>query len=120
MKDAELLATVPVLPVGEIAEALAFYRDRLGFSLAFEVDRYAGIQRDAVEIHLNGTNPALQPVVCRINVRGVDQLYAEIEPQGIVAPDEPLETRSHGLRQFTVVDHCGNRITFAEPAPPVR
>jgi hypothetical protein len=56
--------------------------------------------------------------VCRINVRGVDQLYVEIGPHGVVAPDEPLETKSHGLRQFTVVDLSRNRITFAEPANP--
>jgi catechol 2,3-dioxygenase-like lactoylglutathione lyase family enzyme len=118
MKDPELLATVPVLPVADIAKSVAFYRDHLGFSQAFEVGPYAGIQRDAVELHLDGTSAHRHSVVCRINVRGVDGLYAEIEPHGVVAPDEPLETKSHGLRQFTVVDLCGNRITFAEPATP--
>jgi hypothetical protein len=44
------------------------------------------------------------------------QLYAEIEPQGVVLPSERLETKVWGFRQFTVLDLDGNHITFAEPA----
>jgi hypothetical protein len=45
----------------------------------------------------------------------VDGLYEELLPRGVVKPDEQLATMSHGLRQFSVLDPDGNRITFAEP-----
>jgi catechol 2,3-dioxygenase-like lactoylglutathione lyase family enzyme len=46
----------PILPVQDVVEALKFYVNKLGFSIAFSDDSknptYAGIRRDDVEIHL--------------------------------------------------------------------
>lgn len=118
MSDIELMNTVPVLPVDDVSKSVAFYRDRLGFTPVFELGPYAGVQRGSIEIHLDGgePNPYAGATCCRINVTGVDALYAEIEPKGVVKADETLATMPHGMRQFSVVDLSGNRITFAEPA----
>ncbi len=118
MSNIELASAVPVLPVQDIQKSVAFYRDQLGFTPAFEFGPYAGVQRGNIEIHLDGgqPNPYAGPACCRINVTGVDALYAEIEPRGVVKPDETLATLPHGMRQFSIVDPTGNRITFAEPA----
>ena len=51
---------------------------------------------------------------CRIYVRGIEALYAEIEPHGIVHPNAPLATKAWGAREFGMVDLDGNLITFAE------
>jgi len=118
MSDIELTAAIPVLPVDDVSKALAFYRDRLGFETAFEFGPYAGVVRGPISIHLDGggeANPYPHPTCCRIDVRGVDALAAEMEGQGVIHPDEPLADTPFGMRQFSVLDPSGNRITFAEP-----
>jgi catechol 2,3-dioxygenase-like lactoylglutathione lyase family enzyme len=116
MSDPRLEAAIPVLPVGDVPKAVAFYRDRLGFAPRFELGDYAGVGRGPIEIHLDGSGPVLAPVTCRIAVSRVDALYAELAKQGVIHPREPLETKLFGMRQFSVLDADGNRLTFAQPA----
>jgi catechol 2,3-dioxygenase-like lactoylglutathione lyase family enzyme len=112
----EFIGAIPVIPVQDVPAAVAFYRDKLGFAPVFEMDGYAVIQRAPVEFHLDGFAEWPRPqTTCRVNLTGVDELYADIEPKGIVDPKEPLATQPHGMRQFSVLDPWGNRITFAEP-----
>ena len=68
-------------------------------------------------VHLDGGSHEFSSkhTCCRFHIRGVDDLYAELEPTGVVKPDERLATMPHGLRQFSILDPDGNRITFAEP-----
>ncbi len=100
----------------DVQKAIAFYRDRLGFEPRFEYGPCAGVGRGPIEVHLDGSAPALAPVTFRIAVSGVDALYAELEKQGVIHPKEPLETKPFGMRQFSALDADGNRITFAQPA----
>jgi uncharacterized glyoxalase superfamily protein PhnB len=117
MTETRILGTVPVVPVIDVGPAIAFYRDALGFTLAFEQGAYAGVERGGAHVHLDGVaNAAAGQVTVRIAVEGVDALYAEIEPKGVVDPAEPLNTKPWGARQFSVLDCCGNRITFVEGA----
>lgn len=50
----------PVLPVKDVKVAIKYYVDKLGFEIAFADDNtnlyYAGIKRDATEIHLQCHN----------------------------------------------------------------
>src|SRR5688572_28354047 len=103
-------ATVPVIPVSDFAEAAAFYRDRLGFSIAFEAGPdYGGVARDDALLHLDAVvNAGAGTVTCRIETDCVDELFAELEPRGVVDPDEPIRTTPWGSRQFSVTDCCGN------------
>jgi uncharacterized glyoxalase superfamily protein PhnB len=104
---------VPVLPVKDVKEAVVFYQASLGFAPAFDMGNYAGIVRDGIEFHLDGSGAMSGPVAVRINVEGIDALHAAI-PKAALNPDEPLETKPWGLRQFGVRDPGGNRITFAQ------
>ena len=45
-----LHSTVPVLPVPDIAEARAFYSDKLGFTVDFEAGDCIGVTRDEAPI----------------------------------------------------------------------
>ena len=117
MSESRLQVAIPVLPVEDVPKSLDFYRERLGFEVAFEWGPYAGVRRGPVEIHLSGesSEPAA-PVSARIDVEGVDALYEEMKVQNVIHPEEPLETKPWGMRQFSVLDPSGNRITFAQPA----
>ena len=114
MADYTLKSAVPVLPAKSVAAAVAFYRDKLGFTQMFDMGNYAGIGRDGVEFHLYETQD--KPVIARINVDGIDALYSSV-PKDAMLAEEPLETKPWGLRQFGVVDPTGNRITFAQQPP---
>jgi|GEM_PF-142452 len=114
MSSSHLVSAIPVLPVQDLAKSLEFYRDRLGFAVAFEFGPYAGVEREGIEIHLSEEQSP--PVTCRVAVRGVDELYEQMQQQQVIHPDEPLATQPWGMRQFSVLDPNGNRITFAQPA----
>ncbi len=116
MSEIALTQAIPVLSVEDVAKSVAFYEERLGFTKAFEFGPYAGVVRQGVMIHLNGTaDDWSKPAnTCRIDVTGVDALHAEMDAQGVVKPDERIGDTPFGMRQFSVVDPSGNRITFAE------
>lgn len=117
--DVQLISAIPVLPVSSVPDSLAFYRDRLGFTVDFEVPNlpYAGVRRGELMLHLDGGTHEFSsgPTDCRFHIRGVDGLFAELDPRGVVKPDERLSAMPYGHRQFSVLDLDGNRITFAEP-----
>ena len=132
-------AAVPVLPVRDIAEAVRFYRERLGFACRHAEDDYAVLGRDDVEVHLwraadegwraRGGKPVQSgaesflagTASCRISVAGIDALHDEMQRHGVVHPNGPLADKSYGLREFAVLDGDGNLITFFGPgaAQPV-
>jgi len=107
--------TVPVVPVRNVEEAAAFYRDRLGFAVMFQEGDYVGVNRDDVWLHLDGVvNAGAGNVTARIELSGVDDLYGEFEPRGVIDPGEPLHSTPWGARQFSVLDADGNRVTFVQ------
>ena len=112
----ELVSAVPVLPALDIGESVSFYEKRLGFACEFRYDDYAGLERDGIQIHLwRCEDPRIpQNTSCRINVRGIDALYAEYESQRVIHPNGALTTKPWGLREFTIVDASGNSIVFSE------
>jgi catechol 2,3-dioxygenase-like lactoylglutathione lyase family enzyme len=111
-----LTQAVPVIPVTSFAEASAFYEERLGFGLAFEAGPdYGGVIRAGVLLHLDGdVNEGAGKVTCRIETPDVDELFAELKPTGVIDPAEPIRDTPFGTRQFSVLDCCGNRITFVK------
>lgn len=133
----DLLKTVPALPVKDVAKAAEFYRDQLGFEIGHTDESFGIVTRSGIEIHLwaandetwsQRTNPlASRPVVsgaesflagtasCRIEVRGIDELYAELKESGVLyAPDTVIETTPWGTREFPALDLEWNLLTFNE------
>jgi len=133
----DLLKAVPALPVTDVARAAEFYRDRLGFGIGHTDERFGIVARSGIEIHLWAANDETwshrlstmvsRPVVsgaesflagtasCRIEVRGIDELYAELKESGVLyAPDTVIETTPWGTREFPALDLERNLLTFNE------
>ncbi len=109
----------------DVQESIRFY-ERLGFHKTFEDDpeapRYAGVERDGVELHLQWQDqsqwayPIDRPTY-RFPVPEVDELYAEFGQNG--ALDEtsaspwasPADT-PWGTREFHVRDPDENGLQF--------
>lgn len=128
-----MLNAIPALPVKNIEQSAAFYRDKLDFSIAHQAAGFAILRRDAVEIHLWAANDERwktrrleSPVIsgaesfiagtasCRVGVEGVHELYEAARELGIVHPNGHLEQMPWGTREFGAVDPDNNLITFFE------
>jgi catechol 2,3-dioxygenase-like lactoylglutathione lyase family enzyme len=105
-----------MLAVADIAAGVAFY-GRLGFAEQYRDDDTAVLVRDAVTLHLwrCADRVIADNTACRMQVAGIDALYAECRAAGAVHPNGPLRLQPWGLREFTVLDPQGGAITFFEP-----
>ena len=108
---------VPVVPARDVEQAIAFYRDRLGFEPVFRAGKpaeYAGVRRDRAEIHFfRCDEPGITEWICfRVGVNAIDDLYAHCRGEGIVHPDGGLNIKPWGSREFTVIDQDGVALTF--------
>jgi len=122
---AGLTAIFPQVFVTDFASGLSFYRDGLGFTVAYtygDPPYYGLVERDGIGLNLRhvdepvwdrGEEPDLLSamIVCA----DIDGLFAEIERRG--APlHQPLKQQPWGIRDFIVRDPDGNLIAFAEAA----
>ncbi|MGH7624987.1 MAG: bleomycin resistance protein [Gemmatimonadaceae bacterium] len=117
-----LRAVQPVLPVHDIATALAFYTERLGFRFLFG-DRtgapaYAGVGRDGIELHLQwqAAEAFADGSAALGNLRFVvddpDALLAEFRASGVVRSEVAVRDTAWGTREFGFRDPNGNGLTF--------
>jgi catechol 2,3-dioxygenase-like lactoylglutathione lyase family enzyme len=131
----KLLRALPALPVKDVEAAVLFYNERLGFSVKHKEDFFARLERDDLELHLwaasdqdwrERVNFVEEPVCsgaesfiagtssCRIEVIGVDGLYAEMARADVLHPGDPghpVDT-TWGTREFATLDLEGNLLTF--------
>ena len=112
-----LMNAIPVLPSSGLEATLEYYRTKLGFEGQIH-GNYLILSRDEVQLHFalsdDDHDPAKAPM-CRVGVRGIDQLYAEVSRGDIIPTGGELTTEPWGMRQFAVRDEDGNCIVFQEP-----
>jgi catechol 2,3-dioxygenase-like lactoylglutathione lyase family enzyme len=117
--EAVLAAFAAVFTVREVAASLAFYRDRLGFKPHFvlgDPPTYAIIERDSVMLHLMPAARApdtLGKSSIYVFAHGVDALAAAVAAAGAVLEVTPQDF-DYGMREFSLRDPDGNRLTFGE------
>jgi catechol 2,3-dioxygenase-like lactoylglutathione lyase family enzyme len=130
-----LSRTIPALPVRDAADAVAFYRDRLGFDVVHHDGGFAVVARDDAVLHLWESSdeswrerPSLERPVesgaesfiagtasCRIRVDGVAELYDEMKKSEVLhGTARDLTSTDFGTREFHTLDQDGNLITFFE------
>jgi len=107
----------PVLASLNILESVHFYEDKLGFSRTFCDEGYGIVVRDNIPIHFWLCDDKIFPknTSCYIYVEsGVDELFAEYEPRGVIHPNSKLEDHQWGSREFAILDNFGNLIRFGQ------
>jgi catechol 2,3-dioxygenase-like lactoylglutathione lyase family enzyme len=108
---------IPMLASLNIERTLSFYAAKLGFDeVVFHDDESAGVERDRVKLHFwkCDDRTIAEHTSCRIEVEGLDALYAELMPKGVVHPNGRLQDKPWGFREFAVLDCDGNLLTFVE------
>lgn len=115
----------PQLTVPSLATALELFRDTLCFEVLFATSNYAYVAREGVAfrlIELPGIIAASPDEARRasyIDVRDVDQLYAELKPKldRLPAADVEAPRDQHwGQREFAVRGPDGHFIVFGQPS----
>lgn len=123
--DVRFVSATPVLASLDIERSVAFFCEKLGFSARFSQQGvYGVVVRGEVSIHLWACpeRHIAENTSCRVQVAGVDALYAECRGLGIVHPKGKLAVQPWGSREFAILDPDGNLVTFSEPvgAEPFR
>lgn len=124
----EFPASVPEIPVSNIADALAYYRDALGFGVdwADEALGLAGISRGQCRMFLADSNfrsgyGNAEPIVIWLNLTSneeVDELYRSWKGSGAIMISEP-ESKPWYLYEFSATDLDKNKFrVFYSFGPP--
>jgi lactoylglutathione lyase len=125
----QLNKLTPNLVVSDVAQSMAFYRDRLGFTVQDTVPDaapyvFAIMESGGVQIYLNAPEPAIEEYPAMkgrplggtftmfIEVTGIERTYEELKAHMPIV--RPLETKWYGVAEFVVADPDGYLITFAE------
>lgn len=108
-----------VLVVADVARSLDLYIARLGCTDCFRVGEapdYAAVEREALVVRLMPASrapSALGQSQLHVMVSGLDALHAEIAGRGCAFEVPPTDFW-YGLKEFSLRNPDGNRITFAE------
>lgn len=110
--------TAPGIPVRDIEQALAFYRDALGMTVTFTNGDPVGfviLERDAAELHLTlvPTHRAGTHNVAHLMVSDAAAVHDRLVSHGARIV-KGLRDHDFGLRAFVVADPDGNRLDIAE------
>lgn len=112
-----------VLAVKDLAVSVEFYRERLGFTLEFEVPGWAFLSRGRFHVMLGECADAMgahetgdHAYFAYVTVDGIDELYAELAANDVPRVQE-LSDRPWGMREFGVRTPDGHRIMFGQRIP---
>lgn len=113
-----------VLAVRDLALSVAFYRDKLGFDIDFEVDGWCFLSRDQFRLmlgHCPDEIPASEindhSYFAYITVDAIDELNREFRERGVTPLNEP-EDKPWQMREFVVVTPDGHRMMFGQDLEP--
>ncbi len=118
MGDAAFQVTghATVLHVKDMPTALAYYRDKLGFTVTFsweEPPRYICLRLGEASIHLNSYLSPAAPVVVCIFCKGVDALHEFLAARGANITRE-ITIHPYGMRDFIVTDPDGHQLVIGQ------
>ena len=111
----------PFMHVPDLAAAIAFFEDVLGFETLFRMSDYAYVHRETAGIRMmqnkgnDGAPPGNRRFAYYIDVHDVDALYAELKPKLDKLPKADVHgpaDKPYGQRELLVVAPDGNLIAF--------
>jgi uncharacterized glyoxalase superfamily protein PhnB len=120
----QLTGIAPQFLVDDLNTAVAYYCDKLGFTVDFNYESfYASVSRDGFSIHLKCAPKTISDRTHRkqhehldvhISVTGLATLYEELQAREAMIT-KPLEERPWSCRDFYVEDIDGYILCFSEP-----
>ena len=112
-------SAAPGLNVVNVAEAAAWYGRVMGFTLTFIVPGddppYGVIKRGDLTFHLRNRPAVAGTSFCYVVVDDAQRWFDELVVNG-ASFRRRIETSSYGMRDFEMLDCCGNLIGIGEPS----
>jgi len=113
----------PFMHVRDLESALKFFTDILGFEVPWRMASYAYVHRETVGFRLleekgpDAAPPGNRRLAYYIDVRDVDQLYAELKPKLNTLPARDVHgpaDKPYRQRELLVLAPDGNLIVFGQ------
>ena len=109
----------PQLPVRDVREAQRYYRDVLGFKIAWIYDEtYGAVYNGTTEIYFSQTDEPIVPVWNFVRVPNADDLLGLLQERGAKIVEE-IASQPWGMREFTLEDNSGHRFRLGHSEGPV-
>ena len=117
----------PFMHVEDLEKTLAFFNNILGFETRLRMANYAYLHRETVGFRVleekgaDGAPPGNRRFAYYIDVRDVDQLYAELKPKLDTLPSRDVYgpvNQPYGQRELLVLAPDGNLIAFGQALKP--
>ena len=113
----------PFMHVQDLERALTFFNDILGFATQWRMADYAYVHRETAGFRIleqggpDGAPPGNRRFAYYIDVRDVDQLYAELKPRLDTLPKGDVHgpaDKSYWQRELLILAPDGNLIAFGQ------
>jgi uncharacterized glyoxalase superfamily protein PhnB len=107
-------AATPVLNVKNVATAMAYYVEKLGFEKEWDAGTpptFGSVSRNEVRLFLSSNDQRMTGATISISLHDVDALYDEYQRRGAIIRDPP-ENYWYGVREMNVDDLDGHRLIF--------
>ena len=111
----------PFMHVPDLAAAISFFEDVLGFRTCVRMRDYAYLHRETVGMRLmqnhgrDGAPPGNRRFAYYVDVDDVDALYRELKPKLDALPEGDVHgpaDKEYGQRELLIVAPDGNLIAF--------
>ena len=111
----------PFMHVPDLAAAIAFFEEVLGFTLQVRMRDYAYLHRETAGMRImqnrgsDGAPPGNRRFAYFVDVHDVDALYAELKPKLDLLPKGDVHgpaDKEYGQRELLVLAPDGNLIAF--------
>jgi catechol 2,3-dioxygenase-like lactoylglutathione lyase family enzyme len=113
----------PFMHVEDLERAITFFTNILGFEAQLRMDDYVYLHRETAGFRIlqrhgeDGAPPGNRRFAYYIDVRDVDQLYAELKPKLDTLPKGDVYgpvNQPYGQRELLVLAPDGNLIAFGQ------
>lgn len=109
----------PQLPVADVRETQAWYRDMLGFKIAWIwQEEYGAVYNGLTEIYFSKETGEIRPGWAFVRVDDADAVLTVYRDRGVRIVEE-IASHPWGMREFTIEDNNGHRFRIGHSEGPV-
>ncbi|MBY0399317.1 VOC family protein [Myxococcota bacterium] len=118
--EGEWLFVTPELPVADVRATQAYYRDVLGFRIAWLYEEsYGAVYNGKTELFLRRESGPIERCCVFVRVEDADRVLAAYREREVKIVAE-IASQPWGMREFTIEENNGHRFRIGHSEGPVR